>query len=313
MVENAVSIVLTILLLMATGYFATMFGLIKKESAAFMSKLVVTVALPATMINNMTGYFTREQLLGAGIALLVPFLTVGAGLIVGWSLAYLLRITPSRRGVFVAMFAFSNTVFIGLPINQALFGDVASSYALFYFAGNTCLFWLIGVGGIKKDAHPEMKMFSSDVLKRLFSPSLVSFIIGLLLVLIGIQLPDFLSKGFKYVSSLCTPLSLIYMGHVICSNGILNIRLGKDGWPVLLARFVICPAIAYGLVRLMGVQGTMGMVFVTQASMPVMSQIPILTGAYGADAGYATSVATVTTILCIVMLPVYSWLFGFIF
>ena len=44
-------------------------------------------------------------------------------LLLSLALAALLRLPRERWGVFVAMAAFSNTLFIGLPVSSQLFGD----------------------------------------------------------------------------------------------------------------------------------------------------------------------------------------------
>lgn len=89
------------------------------------------------------------------------------------------------------MFAFSNTIFIGLPVCQALFGDSSIPYALFYYMGNTTLVWTIGIYFVQKD-NPEaenQKFSLASTLKKILSPGIVSFAIGFLLVMLRVQLP----------------------------------------------------------------------------------------------------------------------------
>ena len=313
MILDAVQIVLTMLILMAIGYFAAMKGILTPQNAAFVSKLVINIALPPMMLTNMVSYFTRDSFMQAGITLLIPFLTVASSYFLALFVARMMKIPRGRRGVFCSMFAFSNTVFIGLPINQAIFGVKSTPYALLYFAGNTSLFWIMGAGGIRMDGDDTQARFTKESLKKIFSPALIAFLIGVAFVLIGVQLPKFVLDSCKYISNLCTPLSLIYIGYVIYDMGFRNIRLDRAGIVALIGRFAITPLIGYVFVRLLGAQGVMQQVFVLQAAMPVMSQIPILAGAYHSDSRFAATIGTLSTLLSILFIPIYTWLFSLVF
>ena len=53
------------------------------------------------------------------------------------------------------MCAFSNSVFIGLPMNTGLFGDEAVPYVMAFYVVNTTLFWTIGNFVISKSGESE--------------------------------------------------------------------------------------------------------------------------------------------------------------
>ena len=61
---------------------------------------------------------------------------------------------PGRRGVFINTIVNANTIFIGLPLNVALFGDAAMPYFLVYYVLNTVSTWAFGVFLIARDPLP---------------------------------------------------------------------------------------------------------------------------------------------------------------
>ena len=81
------------------------------------------------------------------------------------------QVETKHQGAFSAMFTFSNTIFIGLPINLAIFGEKAVPYVLLYYIVNTTLFWTIGIFELAKDNpdfgearisfHPKKDFFAS--------------------------------------------------------------------------------------------------------------------------------------------------------
>ena len=76
----------------------------------------------------------------------------------------------------------SNTIFIGLPINLAIFGEKAVPYVLLYYIVNTSFFWTIGVFEIAKDSairkQATLSFHPLIFLKKLFTPALLGFMIG---------------------------------------------------------------------------------------------------------------------------------------
>lgn len=74
------------------------------------------------------------------------------------------------------MFFNSNTIFMGIPINLALFGEDSLPYVLIYYVANTMFFWTFGVYEISLD-NKKLKAKNSirKTLKNIFSPALLGF------------------------------------------------------------------------------------------------------------------------------------------
>ncbi len=312
---NAVQIVLTLLIMMAAGYYLTAKGLITAKVSRFLSQFVLWVGVPASTLDNMLGSFSAEMLQGAGLAILAPFLSNFIGFVVAILFARLMNVRAGRRGIFCLMFAFSNTIFIGLPVCQALFGEQSIPYALFYYIGNTTLVWTIGVYYIQKDnpAIASQKFSLWGALKKMISPGIVSFIIAFIFVLLRIQLPEFAMKTFKYLSATCTPLALMFIGYVIKNTEFKNLHFEKDTWGVLLGRIFLSPVLSYMACALLGAPIEMSKVFIVQAAMPAMSNAPILAEAYGSDSRFGAETMAITTLLSLVTMPLMMLLFEFIF
>ncbi|HAA64669.1 MAG TPA: malate transporter, partial [Thermoanaerobacter sp.] len=136
--------------------------------------------------------------------------------IVAYIFAETFKIKKGRKGVFVVIFSLSNTIFVGLPMAQALFGDIATPYALLYYMANTTILWTLGVYSVIRDVNgKERNVENWDTIKRIFNPPLLGFIIGVIFVLANISLPKFLFESFRMIGNLTTPLSIFYIGIVI--------------------------------------------------------------------------------------------------
>ncbi|KUO71597.1 MAG: malate transporter [Clostridia bacterium BRH_c25] len=305
-VLNAFQSVLSIVIMIALGYFLTRKGFFDESVSQLFAKLVINVSLPALMISSLLTVFDREKLYSAGNGIIIPVASMLICYAVAIVVAKLIRIKPERKGIFQAMFFASNTIFMGMPVNLALFGEQSTPYVLFYYAANTTLFWTIGVYGIGKDKKgSEEKLFSINTVKRLFSAPLLGLLAGLLLVLLGIQLPSFIMDSCKYLGNLTTPLSLLFIGITFSTINIKDIKLDKDMTALLLGRFVISPLVVYALALVIPISGLMTKVFIIQSAMPIITQSAIAAKAYDVDYRYATVMVTVTTVLSILFIPVY--------
>jgi predicted permease len=190
----ALESVFSIILMIAVGFVLAKRGWFDESASALLTRLIVSLSLPAYMIANLMGGYDRARLLTMLPGLPVPFAIMLACLALATALAALFRLPRSRRGTFAAQFAFSNTVFIGLPVNILLFGDESLPYALIYYMANVCLFWTIGVYGIARDGavlsgRPVAPIVSLEGLKRLLTPPLLSFLASVALIMVGVKLP----------------------------------------------------------------------------------------------------------------------------
>lgn len=55
----------------------------------------------------------------------------------------------------------------------------------------------------------------------------MGFIIGLIIVILHIQLPTFLTSDLQYLGSLTTPLSMIFIGLSVSNAGVKQLVLKK--------------------------------------------------------------------------------------
>lgn len=315
---NSMQSVLTILSMIGLGFILTHKGWFDDKVSNLFSRLVTSISLPALMISNLMSSFDKKTLTQLGFGFLVPFAIIVISYIAGLLIAKPLGIPKNKRGVFNALLAFSNTIFIGLPVNQALFGDTAVPYVLLYYIANTTLFWTVGVYEIRSDGNysendlsqkTSSSLLGLSLIKKIFSPALGGFTIGIILILLDIKLPSFIMDTCKYIGNLTTPLSMLFTGIVIYSIDLKKIKFDLKMLVLLLGRFILAPLLALVLVYYLPFGDTlMKKVFVIQTALPVMTQISIVAKAYGADHEYAAVMVTLTTLSSLIIIPLYMYI-----
>ncbi|KRM81267.1 malate permease [Limosilactobacillus coleohominis DSM 14060] len=284
------------------------------------ASLITKIALPASIFMSVMKYLTKDKLLGLGIGIIFPALAVIVSYLVAFAAVKLFKIRPGRRGIFINAVANANTIFIGMPLNTALFGNKAMSYFLIYYIVNTVSTWAFGVYLIQNDdptADGQKKQRDHINWSKLLPMPLVGFIFSIIWLLIGIPVPNFIGQTLSYVGSLVTPLSLIYIGIVLYDAGLNNFRFERDSVLALIGRFIISPLALIILIKLgmgMGVHlpSLMRQTLVVQSATPMLAVLPILAKEAHGDVKYATDVVVMSTVLFVVVVPILMAILQFV-
>lgn len=278
-------------------------GWINGETGSAISKLVMYISLPCYMIWNITDTFDRDKFLTLVGGILIPVLSMSMAYLISIAVGKAIKVPKGHIGIFRSVFFCSNTIFIGLPVNLALFGEKSVQYVLLYYIVNTTFFWTIGAFEISRDGKGAASLFSKATLKRITSPALLGFITAIILVLLRIKLPQFAMTSMKYLGNLTTPLALIFIGLVLSSVKLSQFKFNREILLILIGRFVVSPLLVILLLRLIHVPDLMGDVFIIQSAMPAMTNTSIVAKEYSADYEFASVVTVITTIVSITVIP----------
>jgi predicted permease len=303
---QAIQCVLTILLMMGVGVVAAWKLGFDERSSAGIAALVVNIAFPASMLSSIASNYTRESLLSMAPGLAIPFATLGLLYVLGMLVAKLMGVAEGRRGAFFSMFALSNAIFVGMPVNLMLFGDECVPYVLLFYIGNTVIFWTIGVFNISRDgSNRSGKILTRENFKRIFSVPLSAFFVSVFIVVAGIRLPALVLDLCKTIGGMTTPLAMIFIGVALYSVDWKSIRPDRNMAALLAGRFVVAPLVTILLCRGMPMPLLMKKVFLIQASMPIMTQTAIIAKAYKGDHKFAAVQTSVSTLASLATIPIY--------
>lgn len=307
MTIEATNTIITLFVLVGFGFALKKLKVTDQRVDSFMSTFLVSYIVPVTMFQTAFTSFTMEHLKVSWKGILIAASSMLIIIVISSSLSRMLRHNIKRGGAFIAMSAFSNTIFVGLPIITGLFGDKGVPYLLLYFMANTIMFWTIGNYLLSRTKASGR--FSFTVIKKLLNPAILGFLLGLAALFMEFPVPDYLLKSAKYLKDMMTPLSLIYMGSIIGSLTFKNLGNPLDTILIVLFRFVVSPLIVILLFKLVPMPLLMQKVFIISAALPVMGQVSIVSGKYGGDSGFAAFMTAFTTFLSLFTIPLYFMLF----
>ena len=324
--------IIPIVLLISLGYFLKGRGMFNPTFSGNLSRFIMSVILPAGVFVSVLHHLHMSDLWNLRYGMFVVMLTYVIAYIVAFIMMKLLKVPKGRRGIFINMVVNDNCLFIGLPVQIALFGPEALPYFLLYYIGNTISVWLVGVFLIELDPlpNPDNRLGNKEIQggrksnvlnsgkaqkpkfdwKKLLPPPLLGFFGALIFLFFEIPLAPILHNTLNYLGDMVTPLSLIYIGIVLHDAGLKSMSLNKDSMGGIVGRFVISPIIMFCVI--MALQYGAGIVlepiaiitFVVQSAGPVIAVLPIVANEAKSDLPFATGLVMISTILFVVVIPI---------
>lgn len=302
---NALSAVIVLLLLMMVGYWMGHQGWMGVSEKRFLGKFIINIAVPCNCLVGILNNLDRSMLNEAGIMVACAMLGVAANFLLGMVLGTLLKLPRKQWGVFVPMVGLSNTLFIGMPLSTQLFGEVCLPYVMTYYLSSTMFTQSVAVILVERAGSVKSQHGIIGFLKDIFSkPPILALIASVVLLVADVRPPAVVMSFAKYISNSVSALALIYCGYIVYELGVRNLRFQRGLPTVMVCRLVVAPLICVAFCRLFGITGLAHDVFVVESALPVVSQITVLAGNFGADDKYAAAGATLTTIGCFFTIPV---------
>ena len=307
----------TIVIMISLGYVLQIKGWFDENFSASISSLIIKIALPASIMISVLRFISKEKMIEFVGSLGIPLLSVIIGYFLVWLIVQMFGIPNERKATVMNTIVNANTIFMGMPLNLSLFGEEAMPYFLVYYVVNTLSTFTVGTYLF---AYYNQQYDGKGIQwSRIFSPPLIAFLGSMILVWFGGTIPMFLNQSLIYIGNLVTPLSLMYIGIHLAQVGLRSLTFDRDMSLAIFGRFVLFPAILLtiqvGVMHFFSIELPMKLqeTFFLQSTIPTLVIMPLLATEENADIDFATSAVTITTLLYIVILPVWMMLFSIAF
>ena len=283
---------LVMLVYMMIGYFLYKKKLVSAGGSADIGRILLYIIMPAAILKSYLADFSRERLEG----LFVSFLAALLSLLLSIAAA---RIAFSKeQGIEWFGAAFSNAGFIGIPLVQMTLGEEAVFYVSSYVALLNILQWTYGLVTITGDR-------SLISVKRLrTNPILLSFLAGIALFLLPVSLPETAENVVGTIAAMNGPLAMIVLGVYLGQVPLRSLFSGRVVYRCALVRLIVIPVLTMALLFVFPEKYHMlKLTILIAASAPVGSNVSIFAQLYGQDYMQSVKEVTLSTLLCIITLP----------
>ena len=303
LITSILTSLVQIFILILPGLFCRKKNIISEEQNAGLSSVVVNLTWPCLVIDAMQIPFDSQVMADSARITVVTLAIFAVLAIASIPLAKMLRVSKTKQYLIMFMLLFGNTGFIGLPVIKALYGADALFYAAIVEVINDVLLFTVGIMLIQLSAGAQLKMDP----KQIISPGLIGVLIGLVLFLLNIQLPEILAKPIAMVGDATTPLTMFAIGGQLAALKLKEIAGDWKVYGVIFIRLLIIPLIALAIVRLFAGEFTLlEKVIVVSFAMPAAAASAIFSQQYKGEEAFATKSVLMTTVCSIITIPIFA-------
>jgi predicted permease len=297
--------VLTILVII--GILGSRAKAITPVTKDFLAKIIFNITLPSMLLTNFSRIDLTPRLLSNSLQiLLLSALVLLFMLFIGWLTSRLLGLTGGASAIFRVHSMLGNIIYLGLPVISSLFGKEGLLYGSIFTLVSNMFMWTIGVATISTDGHA----FSRKNLIRILNINTIAIVTGFILFLCSVKLPKIILDSVGGLGGTNTYLSMIYTGAVLYFANVRKMIGNRAVYILSLNRLIIVPLLLLAIFILFNtlfpglIDREVVSVLVMQSAMPCMVNVVIMVNILGEDDGIATANVFVSTLLCIITLPV---------
>lgn len=293
------------LILIIFGILAVKFGILDEHSLGSVSKLVMRMALPAYIFINTAEGATRQ---GLAESLLVIPLAIALYLmlfLLSLLLEKVFQLKGNRSHVFRAIVMFGNVGFMGIPLVVELYPDTALLYISLFTILDQGLFWTYGVS-LTKPVSDQKEKVSLKNLKNLLSPALIAIVGATILVLLNVHLPKLLITTLSKLGASSMPLSLLYIGGMLSMTDVRKVLRCGELYAEIGLKMLVLPLVFFMVMKLLNVPADMAGTMTFLTGLPAINMVAMLSKNNGSDGDYAVCAVMMTTIACLITLPLVS-------
>ena len=277
-------------------------GVLKTENSRVLSKLSLYFITPCVIFNSFQKELTAE--VGQGLLTAVA-LAVGFEALFFLIAAVLRRVWKATE-VERASIVFANVGNLVIPLVSFVLGPEWIIYVSAYIFVFNLLFWTMGIRMFDRESKPSLR-------KILLNPNLVATWAGLLTLFTRLKLPEPVALTFSDVASMIGPLTMMITGMVIGGMTPRGMFANRRVFGVIFFRMVLASGLAVlaavPVARFLPVDRNIVMIVLLGAIAPSASNINQVAILYNKDAVYASAINVLTTLSCIVTMPLWVMLY----
>ncbi len=295
--KELVPLLVTMFVLIAVGFLVRKLSIVSQEGQKCMTNMVIYVILPCNIVKSFLVELP-EGVFATFLAVLVISIIIQIVSVILGKILYH-KEEPQKKASLQYGVICSNAGFMGNPVAEGVFGSVGLAMASIYLIPQRIMMWSSGLAAFAGESDKK------QVFKKVIThPCIIACILGILLMVCGVSLPEVLMNPLSSLSNCNTAMSMLVIG-MILADGDIKSLLDKKVLFYCLLRLVLMPAAVYVGCKLAGMSDLVVGVSTILAAMPAGATTSILASKYDCDAWFATKLVVASTILSIVTLPLW--------
>lgn len=276
--------------------------LITNEGNKSISNFVLYVANPLLILISYQQDFSVKLLKGLGQTLLLSAIGYAVFIFLGNLLIKNKKDANSAVERFSVIY--SNCGFMGIPIAKVLLGYQGVFYITAFNTMFNILAWSHGIVLISEDKSKV------NVKKIITNPSIVATIIGMILFVFNLRLPQVPYQACNNLSLLVGPLAMVVAGVSIAQTNLLKAFAKPRIYYVCFLKLILIPVVTILVFKLLS-GGMDDMVVVTTVlafACPAPTMCTMFAILFDKNAKYSSEIFAVSTIVSVITMPLIIYI-----
>lgn len=293
---NVINQIIMLTLMMIVGIILRKINIITDEVNKGLSGILMTVALPSTILYSFNAKFSPNVLKNA-IMILFYSIIIHIMLIILSKLAYF-KFEDSKKKVFTFATVFSNCGFVGYPVIQGIYGSIGVLYTSIFTIPFNILMFSYGV--LIFTGKSDLK----SIRKKLINMPTICIFLGIIIFLFSIKLPSPLLSTLNSMGAMTTPISMIIVGAMLADVKLKDVFRGFNIYYFNFIKLILAPVLAFVVLMLLGADKTILRICVILVAMPTASLLGVFAEQYNGDKVTASKSVFLATVFSMVTIPV---------
>ena len=296
----------TLFIYVIVGYVISKRKMISEGFSDGISRFLLVVTIPCLILSTFETDYTFERLVKAGEVYVISLIIFGASILIGYLTAWIFRISEESKSVWIYSVTFTNHAFMGWAVMDAVFGGESIFYATFANLAFSTYAYTYGVWLMRSTGTEDGKKHSMK--EYIFTPVNAAIVVGLIMFIFQLRFPAPVDNAVQGMSSLTTPMAMLYVGTILTKSSIKDVFSDWRTYACSFVRLVLIPLLVLIIARPLVHDPMIYGVLVIGHAMPVAGFCAIFAGEYGNDVVLASKFIFITTLLCIITIPVFVML-----
>lgn len=296
--------IIQLFLTMIMGYAIVKAGILKADDSLVLTKLTVYLITPCAILNAFQVDLTPEVREGYVFGFAIAIVLLSVSVLIGKACEKLLHMDVVEKSSVV----YSNSLNLIIPIVSYVLGPEWLIYTSSYFSVQLIFMWSHGVSLYAGKGTLNFKKIMSN-------PNMLAVAAGIVMLITGLRLPKLVGDTFAPMTDMLGPVNMLIIGMIIAKTDLKAMVKNKRIYLVAFVRMIACPLIVLFILKmshgeLLVMNGDIILLITFLATIaPSASSMAQFAQLYGKDDKYAGAISIMTTLICIVTMPAFVYLY----
>ena len=296
--------IVELLLMLLMGYALVKTGVLRTDDSMILSKLSLYLFSPCTIVMAFQVEYDAALLGKLGFSALLSLLIHLFLFLFAGGLRKVLKLDTVEE----ASVIYSNAGNLVIPLVSYVLGEEWVIYCSAFLAVQLFFLWTHGEYLFQKGAGFQWK-------KILLNINLLAIAAGFLLMILRIRLPQILGETFQSMGDMLGPAAMLITGMLAAGISLRKVLQNRRIYLVAVLRLLVVPGCLLLVLKGLMAAGVIAhgsyQILVTFFAVmtPAASTITQLAQIHNRNASYAGAINIVTTLGCMITMPILVWLY----